>query len=165
MPTRPDGLNEEQDYNPHETALNHCPKYVNYIALPKRRRSVQGFVKGCDLMASYGGADLTRLLVHLREGGAGLPEGGAEAGHGGPGGGHHGESTSVRAATYRGHEIRVETTYRATIDGGLDVLNNGAVHYHGLPQYAVASALDVLRLVIDHFGTEPPARDELGEFR
>jgi len=51
------------------------------------------------------------------------------------------------------------------LDGGLDVLNNGAVHYHGLPQYAVASALDVLRLVIDHFGTEPPARDELGEFR
>lgn len=121
-------------------------------------------------MTSYDEADLARLLAHLPEGGAGLPEGGAETGHGGPGGGHHGESTSVRTATYRGHEIRVETTYRATIDGepldgGLDVLNNGAVHYHGLPQYAVASALDVLRLVIDHFGTEPPARDELGEFR
>jgi hypothetical protein len=120
-------------------------------------------------MDAYEQSGPAELLAAVREGGAGLPETGVQPGHGG----HHehdGMSTSVRTATHRGHEIRVETTYRVTIDGvpldgGLDVLNNGAVHYHGLPQYAVASALDMLRLVIDHFGTEPPARDELAGYR
>lgn len=63
--------------------------------------------------------------------------------------------------------IRIETRYRITIDGRpleghLEVLDNGAVHYHGLPNYSVQSAIDLMRLVINHFGTEPPARDELG---
>jgi hypothetical protein len=42
------------------------------------------------------------------------------------------------------------------------VLDNGAVHYHGLPQYAVPSAVELMKRVIDYFGTEPPAVDELG---
>ena len=83
-------------------------------------------------------------------------------------GGHEGHSaTTVRTATHNGHEIRVETTYTVTIDGeplpgGLEVLDNGSVHYHGLPQYTMASALDMVRRVVDYFGTERPAVDELG---
>jgi hypothetical protein len=59
---------------------------------------------------------------------------------------------------------------RITIDGEefagpLEVLDNGAMHYHGLPQYAVPSAVELMKRVIDYFGTEPPAVDELGGWR
>jgi hypothetical protein len=105
------------------------------------------------------------LADRLREGISGLPPSGEayEQDHGGG----HGASVTVRTATHRGHEIRIETTYRITIDGEefagpLEVLDNGAVHYHGLPQYAVPSAVELMKRVIDYFGTEPPAEDELG---
>lgn len=113
----------------------------------------------------YGPAE---LATSLREGDWGLP-GPDLHGHGG-----HDESgpaavgpTSVRTAYHKGHEIRIETTYNVTIDGrkldtGLEVLDNGTVHYHGLPQYAVPSAVDLIKRIIDYFGTEPPADDELG---
>lgn len=107
------------------------------------------------------------LLTSLREGGQGLP---AAHGHGMHGGHDHGDpetAASVREATHHGHKIRIETTYKITIDakpleGHMEVLDNGSVHYHGLPNYAVPSAVDLVKLVIDHFGTEPPAVDELG---
>lgn len=96
----------------------------------------------------------------------GLPE---DAGvHGGDAvhGGHR--WGSVRIAHHRGHEIRIETMYRVTVDGkdlegALEVLDDGSVHCHGLPQYAVPSAIEMVKLVIDHLGVEPPAHDELGE--
>jgi hypothetical protein len=91
------------------------------------------------------------LADRLREGISGLPPSGEayEQDHGGG----HGASVTVRTATHRGHEIRIETTYRITIDGEefagpLEVLDNGAVH--------------LMKRVIDYFGTEPPAEDELG---
>lgn len=119
---------------------------------------------------------LQALLSSLRDGGHGLPPSPREHGmhgmHGMPGmpGHSHGQpgtATSVRESMHDGHQIRIETTYRITIDGKpleghVDVLDNGSVHYHGLPNYAVASAVDLVRLVIDHFGTEPPGVDELG---
>ncbi|MDP9239131.1 MAG: hypothetical protein M3O55_00595 [Actinomycetota bacterium] len=115
------------------------------------------------------------LLNSLRQGGQGLPTAygqgmqGEQAGHhhGGHDHGDPGAATSVREATHDGHRIRIETTYKITIDGKpleghMEVLDNGSVHYHGLPNYAVPSAVDLVKLVIDHFGTEPPGVDELG---
>ncbi|GAA1653091.1 hypothetical protein ACFQY4_21335 [Catellatospora bangladeshensis] len=107
-------------------------------------------------------ADFTAAL---RAGGYGLPDP-ATAGHG-HAHGTDGVSTSVRSTVHKGHEIRIETTYKITIDGkplegGLEVLDNGAVHYHGLPQYALPSAIDMCKRVLDYFGTEPPAVDQLG---
>ncbi|MFC7245297.1 hypothetical protein ACFQO7_22720 [Catellatospora aurea] len=109
-----------------------------------------------------GQADFTAAL---RAGGYGLPDP-AAAGHG-HAHGVDGVSTGVRTAIHKGREIRIETTYKITIDGkplqgGLEVLDNGAVHYHGLPQYALPSAIDMCKRVLDYFGTEPPAVDQLG---
>jgi hypothetical protein len=108
------------------------------------------------------GEGLGALLTTLRDGGHGLPASPGMHDHG-----QSGTATSVREATYDGHKIRIETTYHITIDGKpleghLEVLDNGSVHYHGLPNYAVPSAVDLVRLVIDHFGVEPPSVDELG---
>ncbi|NUR74118.1 MAG: hypothetical protein HOU81_25195 [Hamadaea sp.] len=110
------------------------------------------------------GGVLAEFTAPLRSGGYGLPPGGAAHAHDH---GTNGVSTSVRTAVHNGHEIRIETTYAITIDGkplqgGLEVLDNGAVHYHGLPQYALPSAIDLCKRVLDYFGTEPPAADELG---
>lgn len=79
------------------------------------------------------------------------------------GGGHGGHGDSVRRFTHRGHEIEIVTAYQVTIDGKpwdghLEVLPDGAVTYHGFPQYAVPSAVDVLRTVIDY---EEAAPEEL----
>jgi hypothetical protein len=106
------------------------------------------------------------IAERLRQGVLGLPDGlaGYNEHHGGGAGG---ESLTVRTAQHRGHEIRIETRYRVTIDGKeldgpFEVLDNGAVHYHGLPQYAVPSAIELVKRLVDYFGTEPPAEDELG---
>ncbi len=110
--------------------------------------------------------DAATLLETAREGGYGLPEASGHRGHGG----HQepGITRTVRTATHQGREIRIETTYKVTIDGEplegmLEVLDNGLVHYHGLPQYALPSAMDMLRRVVDYFGFKPPVEDELGE--
>jgi hypothetical protein len=85
--------------------------------------------------------------------------------------GHHhdepGVTRTVRTAVHRGKTIRIETTYRVTVDGEplkgmLEVLDNGLVHYHGLPQYALPSAVDMVRRVIDYFGAKAPVEDEIG---
>lgn len=112
--------------------------------------------------------DAVTLLEAARAGGYGLPE--TSGGHDDHGHGGHqepGVTRTVRTVTHRGREIRIETTYLVTIDGEplkgmLEVLDDGRVHYHGLPQYAVPSAMDMLRLVVDHFGSKPQVADELG---
>lgn len=108
--------------------------------------------------------DAVTLLDVARQGGYGLPKM-SHHDHSG----HHepGVTQTVRTATYRGHEIKIETTYRITIDGEplkgmLEVLDDGRVHYHGLPQYALPSAMDMLRRVVDHFGSRTPVADEIG---
>ena len=77
----------------------------------------------------------------------------------------HGHGGGVRRFTHRGHEVEIVTRYQVTIDGEawdqhLEVLPDGSVTYHGLPQYAVASAVELIRTVID-YGYEVP--DDLRE--
>ena len=71
----------------------------------------------------------------------------------------HGAEDSVRNADYKGHHIVVRTTYRVTIDGqlfhgALGVTNGGDVHYHGMPNIGFASAIDLVKAVIDTFPDE-----------
>ncbi|CUU56643.1 hypothetical protein Ga0074812_108171 [Parafrankia irregularis] len=78
-----------------------------------------------------------------------------------------GTSTSVRDFEYKGHQARIETTYRITIDGKplvghVEALPSGEVHYHRFPQYAPNSAVDVVKTIIDTSLWEKPAvPDEL----
>ncbi len=95
--------------------------------------------------------------------GGGLPDGASPHEHDGDG-----VSSSVREFEYRGHRARIETTYRITIDGRplrgrVEVLPSGAVHYHPFPQYAPASAVDVVHAVIDTVWDRPPVADELAD--
>jgi hypothetical protein len=112
--------------------------------------------------------DVVTLLEAARAGGYGMPEASDSHGEHGGHGGHQepGVTRSVRTVTHRGREIKIETTYKVTVDGEplkgmLEVLGDGRVHYHGLPQYALPSAVDMVRRVIDYFGSKPPVTDEL----
>lgn len=79
----------------------------------------------------------------------GVDAGAVASGH------HHGDGEAgVREVRYRGHEIKVATRYEVTIDGepwpgSMQVMANGSVVSHDLPQYVVPSALDLVRAVID----------------
>ena len=80
---------------------------------------------------------------------------------------HPGSTTTTRTAMYRGKKIEVETTYRILIDGEplrahVSVLEDGRVHYHGLPNYSFGSAIDLARQTIETF-SEPLPDDELNE--
>jgi len=71
--------------------------------------------------------------------------------HHGPG---HGGETGVRRLEYRGHDIEIATRYEVKIDGEpweghLMVQLDGSVTYHGLPQYATPSAVDLIQAVVD----------------
>ena len=82
--------------------------------------------------------------------------------------GHH-SNGSVREAHYKGHHIVIKTTYDVKVDGKpfnapLNVSNTGNVEYHGMPNVGFASAIDLMRSVIDLFpgefakkGRRPPA--------
>jgi hypothetical protein len=82
-----------------------------------------------------------------------------------PDGGHDHGRTSVREAEYKGHRIRIETTYHITIDGRpvtghLMVNNAGLVHYHSIPNQEFVSAVDMVKRIIDltppNAGDRPP---------
>jgi hypothetical protein len=67
---------------------------------------------------------------------------------------HAEDEVSVREAAYKGHQIRVETTYRITVDGApvtghVTVGNDGQVHYHAIPNQQFESAVDMVKRVID----------------
>lgn len=87
-----------------------------------------------------------------------------------PGSGHHAHQksfTSTRTALYHGRKIKIKTTYRIEIDGEpltlhTVVTNDGKVHYHGLPNYAFASAIDMAKAIIDAARHIPVIDDELG---
>ncbi len=79
----------------------------------------------------------------------------------------HDPQESVREATYRGHRIVVRTSYRIEVDGvpltgHLAVTNDGRVHYHGLPNYSFASAIDLVKQAIDAFPDDFPPPGEGG---
>ena len=67
----------------------------------------------------------------------------------------------VREFEYRGHTVRIVTRYDIMIDDqpweqNLQVLQNGTVHYHGLPQANLSSAVDLIKAVIDTGFEAPP---------
>ncbi|MGJ0534827.1 hypothetical protein [Methylocystis sp.] len=72
----------------------------------------------------------------------------------------------MRQDNYRGHEIEIVTTYKILVDGKkvrapLGVDASGQVHCHSLPNYQTASAVDMVRALIDGFPEEferKPAR-------
>ena len=84
---------------------------------------------------------------------------------------HAHDHPSVRTAEHNGHTIEIRTTYDVRIDdepmeAHLGVGNDGNVHYHGLPNYSEASAIDLMRRVIDAFPDDyPPANDHDPEER
>jgi hypothetical protein len=76
---------------------------------------------------------------------------------------HHMPSESVREADYEGHHIVIRTTYTITVDrvpitGHMGVTNDGQVHYHPVPNVSFASAVDLVKRLIDVFPDDfPPA--------
>lgn len=88
------------------------------------------------------------------------PSHGGHAGHGG-----HADhtATSVREAVHKGRMIRIETSYKITVDGepvGGHVLvdDSGKVHYHSIPNQEFRSAVDMVKRLID---LSPPGPDEV----
>ena len=68
---------------------------------------------------------------------------------------HPGED-SVREADHKGHHIVIRTTYEITVDGKpvtghMGVDNEGQVHYHPVPNASFASAVDLVKHLIDTF--------------
>ncbi len=69
-------------------------------------------------------------------------------------GGHEQPGETVREVEYKGHRIRVFTTYRIEVDGlpvtgHLSVTNEGRVHYHAIPNEEFGSAVDMVKRIID----------------
>lgn len=67
---------------------------------------------------------------------------------------HEHAAESVRETTYKGHRIRIVTTYRIEVDGvpitgHLLVTNAGTLHYHAIPNQEFASAVDMVKRIID----------------
>ena len=61
---------------------------------------------------------------------------------------------AVRRFQYRGHDVTIATHYEISIDGEpweghVTARLDGTVTYHGLPQYAVPSAVALVQAVID----------------
>ena len=106
---------------------------------------------------------LQTALEPLKEGRIEMPEGCVIPDHDQ----HPGSATTTRTAIHRGKKIEVETTYKILIDGEpllahISVLEDGRVHYHGLPNYSFGSAIDLARQTIDTFSERLPD-DELNE--
>jgi hypothetical protein len=80
---------------------------------------------------------------------------------------HHGESVVTRETDYRGHHIVVRTKYEVEIDGQrlmghVGVNDAGSVHYHPVPNMSFASALDMVKKVIDVFPRDfEPGTDQM----
>ncbi len=75
--------------------------------------------------------------------------------------GHGGDGTveTVREDDHEGHHIVIRTTYRIEVDGKvlsvpLGVDNDGNLHCHSLPNYQFASAVDMVKRLIDNFPEE-----------
>lgn len=64
------------------------------------------------------------------------------------------EATSVRELTHKGHTVRIITTYRVEVDGKpagmhLSVDEDGQVYTHATPFVTYASAVDLMKEVMD----------------
>ena len=86
-----------------------------------------------------------------------------------PGHAHGGDSfTTVRESNYRCRAIRVETTYRITIDGEplkthTMVMDDGSIMCHGLPNYTFPSAVEMVQSLVDATIEIDRPEDELGD--
>jgi hypothetical protein len=70
--------------------------------------------------------------------------------------GGDGSIETLREAEYEGHHIVIRTTYRIEVDGKvlavpLALGNDGQLHVHSLPNYQFASAIDMVKRLIDNF--------------
>jgi len=68
----------------------------------------------------------------------------------------HQKTESVREANYKGHHIIVRTKYEIEVDGQMvmghmGVTNDGQVHYHPVPNLSFASAVDLVKVLINIF--------------
>lgn len=81
---------------------------------------------------------------------------------------HHGQHgkgvTSKRVAEHNGRQIEVHTTYKFYLDGKplkmhATVMDDGKVHCHSLPQYSFASAIKMLKRVVDIMSTDEPVNE------
>ncbi len=82
--------------------------------------------------------------------------------------GHHGHGAkrfieTVREVEHNGHQIVIRTTYKVEVDGKairapLGVDDSGQVHCHSLPNYQVASAIDMVKALVDNFPDDFPRR-------
>jgi hypothetical protein len=66
------------------------------------------------------------------------------------------EATAVREFTHSGHAVRIFTTYRVEVDGQpvrahLSVDEDGQVYTHATPFVTYASAIDLMKAVIDAY--------------
>ncbi|PPD43282.1 MAG: hypothetical protein CTY15_10410 [Methylocystis sp.] len=80
----------------------------------------------------------------------------AEASHGH---GSHAQAGSERSFEHAGHKVTIATTYEVRVDGKplaapLGVDEAGQVHCHSLPNYQTASAVDMVKYLIDIFPDE-----------
>jgi len=83
-------------------------------------------------------------------------------------GDHHEGLKSIREEHYKGKHIRIETHYTITIDGEpvnihMEVMNNGRVHCHTLPQYSTPSAVGIIKAMIDAEADVAQPDDELND--
>lgn len=65
-------------------------------------------------------------------------------------------SENIRKAEHKGHHIIIRTHYQIEVDGHMvmghmGVTNDGHVHYHPLPNLSFASAVDLVKQLIDTF--------------
>ena len=81
--------------------------------------------------------------------------------------GHHADGSieTLREADYQDHHILIRTTYRIEVDGEtvpvpLSLGNDGQLHCHSLPNYQFASAVDMVKRLIDAFPEDFPSHGE-----
>src|SRR4029450_187098 len=74
---------------------------------------------------------------------------------------------TVREDDYEGRHIVIRTTYHIEVNGKpfqgqLTLDNEGRVHCHALPNYQFASAVDMVKRLIDIFPEDFPAQQGAG---
>ena len=91
----------------------------------------------------------------------------------------HETMAGIRKADHAGHKIEIRTEYQITVDGKsltiphLSVGNDGQLVCHALPNYVFASAVDLVKAIIDAYPDEfakrprkpppePPDHDDHG---
>lgn len=68
---------------------------------------------------------------------------------------------SIREDDYKGHHIKIQTSYKITIDnkpikGHITVDNKGRLHTHAMPTYMFNSAVDMIKKLIDNCPSDFP---------